>query len=149
MRYKGIIAAVSASAVLLMCSCSTEEKITTASCEDFRQTMQRYVFTDENFITSDSEDGCSVVALADDGWLAGFYECGSSDIAYSEFETECQAAGIEDIVSGKGGIEIGKRSTDDEFYYYVTVDKTCLFMVGTPDDKSEMMKVASELGYTK
>ena len=148
MRYKKVSAAVTAAVIMLACVLSGCGKtVKTASRDEFTEAMKNHVSDEDNFITSDSEDGTSVFAVADNGWLAGFYECKNEDIAYDEFCAECSAAGIGDIKDTDSGYSIGVIDNDEMYSYYVNAGDTCLFMTGASYDKADMMQVAKTIGY--
>ena len=142
--------AVAMCAVMLLCGCS-KRNIQPSSCKAFAAAMRENGFCEEgDGMTSDSEDGDAVLIQAKNGWLAGFYECESAEVAKDEFHSECSAAGIETFrQAGNDSYGIGELTTEDSYYYYVYAEDTCLFMIGRPEDKDEMHRLIDALGYTE
>ena len=141
-------AAVIVSTVMLFSGCM-KRSIEPLNCSEFSDKMYQKGFCSrEDGVTSDSEDGTSVIIQAKNGWLAGFYECSDREVAENEFNSVCNAAGIESF-SGGDSYGIGEKTTDSSYYYYAYTENTCLFMIGTPDNAEEIKDFAKELGYTE
>lgn len=140
------LAAVIVSAMML-CGCM-EKNISAVNFDKFSKTMLEEGYCAEDSITTtDTEDGASSVVLTDNGWLAGFYECASEEIAENEFYGECDAEGIKDVKTlGKSGLS-AENTVNGIFMLYIKVDKTCLMMMGPEERSSEMKKFAKKLGY--
>lgn len=133
--------------VTMLCGCMGKN-INAVSYDEFSQTMLDEGYCAEDSIsTTDTEDGTSSVVLTNNGWLAGFYECSSDEIAENEFYGECEAVGIKEVKElGKNGLS-AEKITENGFVLYIKVGKTCLMMMGPETKSSEMKSFAKELGY--
>lgn len=131
----------------MLCSCM-EKNISAVNFDTFSKTLLEEGYCAEDSIsTSDTEDGTCYGVLTDNGWVAVFYECADEEIAETEFNYECDVAGIEYVKTlGKNGLS-AEENTDEGYVLYIKVGKTCLMMKGPEENSSEMKKFAKKLGY--
>ncbi|MBQ8965024.1 hypothetical protein [Ruminococcus sp.] len=144
---RNLKAAAAAAALMLLAGCSSGRTIDTITTAEFKEalTIGGYGSADDGF-TTDSEDGTTTIMQAKSGWLVGFYECRDSEVAETEFYSECGAADIEETREGKNYI-CAEKESDDEYLYYIAVDDTCLFVRGKPENSSEIEQFTEDLGY--
>lgn len=131
----------------MLCGCM-EKNISAVNFDTFSKTLLEEGYCAEDSIsTSDTEDGTCYGVLTDNGWVAVFYECADVEIAETEFNYECDAAGIEYVKTlGKNGLS-AEENTDEGYVLYIKVGKTCLMMKGPEENSSEMKRFAKKLGY--
>ncbi len=145
--HRTALAAVIVSSMML-CGCMGKS-INAVSSKEFSKTVLECGYCAEDGISvTDSEDGTSTKVLADNGWLAGFYECADYDIAENEFYSECNAADMDDIKDIDNNVQSAEKTSGNNYSLYIRVGKTCLMMTGPTERSDEMKDLAAKLGYS-